>query len=263
MSEQTNIAWCDATVNFWAGCTKVSPACDHCYAEKMAGRLWGVKWGANEQRRHFDGAADTLGRLDRKARRADRTLKVFINSLSDTFDTRVSIDQRADAFEAMAEFKNLTFLILTKRIGNVGRFLDWNQEAADMFASGRAWLGITVCNQAEADRDIPKLLAVPAARRFLSIEPMLGPIDVQAAISRMPWQIGGGDAGLHWVICGSESGPGARRDPDMLDWVRALRDQCAAAGVPFFWKQDANNGRAIHTPVLDGTTHTAWPESAA
>ena len=241
MSENTKIEWCDATVNFWAGCTKVSPACDHCYAEKMAGRLWGVKWGHGEQRKHFDGAMGTLSALDRKAKRLGHKLKVFINSLSDTFDRSVQDDDRADAFEAMACFENLTYLVLTKRIGNVAPFLAAHPEAAELFTSGRAWLGATVCNQAEADRDIPKLLAVPARMRFLSVEPMLGPVNLRLerlaqwnALAQEHGQPNAASA-LHWVICGGESGPNAR--PMHPDWARSLREQCAEAGVPFFMKQ--------------------------
>lgn len=237
MSENTKIEWADHTVNFWAGCSKVSPACDNCYAEKLAGRLWKVKWGAGKPRRFFDGACETLGRLDRKAQRDGVKARVFINSLSDVFDTGVGDEDRADAFEAMSLFENLTFLILTKRIGNVARYLRSDKVAQALFASGAAHLGITICNQAEADRDIPKLLAVPAKVLFLSVEPMLGPIQLNSPTIADP--LSGGHVppltGLDWVICGGESGPRAR--PMHPDWARSLRDQCADAGVPFLFKQ--------------------------
>lgn len=241
MSAATKIEWCDATVNWWAGCTKVSPACDHCYAEKMAGRLWGTQWGADQPRRQFDGAAETLRALDRKAKRLGRPLMVFHNSLSDFFDNAVSVQWRYTALRMMLETPNLIHLLLTKRIGNAADMLEQSFRAVHGQREGWAdnvppniWIGATICNQEEANRDIPKLLAVPAKVRFLSMEPLLenvtvfdidGPIDVPDGM----------DSHLHWVIVGGESGPQAR--PMHPDWTRSLRDQCEAAGVPFLFKQ--------------------------
>lgn len=246
MADHTKIEWADATVNFWAGCTKVSPACDSCYAEKMAGRLWGLKWGPGERRQHFLGAVETLAKLDRKAQKLGTRLSVFINSLSDLFDNAVDDADRMDAFEAMAMFRNLVFLVLTKRIGNVAPYLQRDSLAFDLIGEGRVWLGITVCNQPEADRDIPKLQAVPAAKRFLSLEPLLGPVDLLkngdplcrcdgclSMANQHPESPG--LQRIDWVIVGGESGPNAR--PMHPDWARDLRDQCTAAGVPFFFKQ--------------------------
>lgn len=247
MADHTKIEWADATVNFWAGCTKVSPACDNCYAEKMAGRLWGLKWGPGERRQHFLGAVETLAKLDRKAQKLGTRLSVFINSLSDLFDNEVDDADRMDAFEAMAMFRNLVFLALTKRIGNVAPYLQRDSLAFDLIGEGRVWLGITVCNQPEADRDIPKLQAVPAAKRFLSLEPLLGPVDLvksKAVRSMCKTCAAGQSKGcvidqpgpfVDWVIVGGESGPNAR--PMHPDWVRSLRDQCKVAGVPFLFKQ--------------------------
>jgi len=248
MSDQTKIEWADATTNFWAGCTKVSPACDHCYAEKMAGRLWQVKWGPREKRKFFLGAAESLVQMDRKAKRQGTRPLVFINSLSDLFDNEVDDADRMDAFEAMSLCTELTFLALTKRIGNVERYLQNDSLAFDMVTSGRVWLGITVVNQEEVDRDVSKLLQAPAAVRFLSIEPMLAPISLRW-LNAWPERADGRTAEnpngqtnhldglrrLDWVICGGESGPGAR--PMHPDWARKLRDQCAEAGVPFMFKQ--------------------------
>ncbi len=259
MAENTKIEWADATVNHWAGCTKVSPACDNCYAERMAGRLWKVQWGAGAARRQFISARDMLEALDRKAQRIGKKLRVFHNSLSDMFDNEVPDGWRMDAFKIMADTPNLQHLVLTKRIGNVMKMAN---EVADMPRLGshtghliahqwrngsppkNVWLGATVVNQEEADRDIPKLLAVPAVKRFLSIEPMLGPINIE------PYLLSTYDKAAHddqmvpglpttdrldWIIVGGESGPGAR--PMHPDWVRSVRDQCDAAGVPFLFKQ--------------------------
>lgn len=225
MAENTKIEWADATVNHWAGCTKVSPACDNCYAERMAGRLWKVQWGAGAARRQFISARDMLEALDRKAHRIGKKLRVFHNSLSDMFDNEVPDGWRMDAFKIMADTPNLQHLVLTKRIGNVRHYTQHDGLAFDLMGDGSVWLGVTVVNQEEADRDIPKLLAVPAAKRFLSIEPMLGPMLLPFERLRE----------LDWVIVGGESGPGAR--PMSPDWARRLRDQCRAAGVPFLFKQ--------------------------
>ena len=120
-------------------------------------------------------------------------------------------------------------------------------------------------NQEEADRDIPKLLAVPAAKRFLSMEPLLGPVDlnyvrqrIQAQRSQLARAING-ETWLDWVIVGSESGPGARRDPNMVSWVASLRDQCVDAGVAFLWKQDVINGKKIGAPQLEGQSWQQFP----
>ena len=256
MAENTKIEWADATVNHWAGCTKVSPACDNCYAQRMAGRLWKVQWGAGQPRRQFVSAREMLEALDRKAQRIGKRLRVFHNSLSDMFDKEVPDGWRMDAFKAMADTPNLQHLVLTKRIGNVRGMLaelahgnDPDLSLLDMMPLPNVWLGITVVNQEEACRDIPKLLAVPAAKRFLSIEPLLGTIDLGlcdcdngsvaapggAGGVTCPKCSGTGGRTLDWVIVGGESGPGAR--PMHPDWVRSLRDQCAAAGVALFVKQ--------------------------
>lgn len=241
MAENTKIEWADATVNHWAGCTKVSPACDNCYAERMAGRLWKVQWGAGAARRQFISARDMLEALDRKAQRIGKKLRVFHNSLSDMFDNEVPDGWRMDAFKIMADTPNLQHLVLTKRIGNVRHYTQHDGLAFDLMGDGSVWLGATVVNQEEADRDIPKLLAVPAAKRFLSIEPMLGPMLLPFERLR-EWnriallnQQEHAASRIDWVIVGGESGPGAR--PMHPGWARSIRDQCEAAGVPFLFKQ--------------------------
>lgn len=274
MAENTAIEWADATVNFWAGCSKVSPACDHCYAERMAGRLWGVKWGAGEQRLRFEGAAETARALNRKAERTGKRLRVFCNSMSDVFDNEVDPAWRLDLFRLIEKTPSLDWLLLSKRIGNAR---NQSQHAMGMIGiihkplPTNVWIGATICNQEEADRDIPKLLAVPATKRFLSIEPMLGPVDIRWAfadagvircprcgfctnrLTHGPCPNDGGtlvnDVGVDWVIVGGESGPKAR--PMHPDWVRSLRDQCNAAGVPFFFKQWGEHSLAYDRDLVD------------
>jgi len=183
--------------------------------------------------------------------------RVFCASLADVFDNEVDPAWRADLFSLIADTPNLNWLLLTKRIGNAERMID--EALKTMWNVGlpwpcrwpwpNVWLGATVVNQAEADRDVPKLLATPAAVRFLSIEPMLGPINLGNAIDKNPLHGHFGCAvpdgaqmaryimppSLDWIIAGGESGPHARLAHP--DWFRALRDQCAAAGVPFLFKQ--------------------------
>jgi protein gp37 len=243
MTDHTNIEWCDATVNWWVGCTQISPACDHCYAKRIAAPFWGQKWGPGVPLQRFEGALETLKALDRKAQRLGRPLVVFHNSVSDMFDKDAPDEWRMDAFQGMADTPNLIHLVLTKRIGNVRPYTQRDGLAFDLIGDGRVRLGITVCNQEEADRDIPKLLAVPAAQRFLSLEPLLGPVDLrdppndigEPRYSYLDQELRDQGNGIDWVIVGGESGPGAR--PMHPDWARSLRDQCQAAGVPFLFKQ--------------------------
>lgn len=233
MSENTKIEWCDATINHWTVCTPISPACDNCYARAMAKRLWGVGWGSSVPRHQFHGAAASLFALRRKAERLGRPLKVFHNSLSDFFDNEVPVQWRIEAMRAIVDAPNLIHLLLTKRIGNAAEMLEQAFRAVHGQREGWAdnmlpnvWIGATICNQEEADRDIPKLEAVPAAIRFLSMEPLLGPVNIVSALFRRR---------LHWGIVGGESGPNAR--PMHPDNARSLRDQFEAAGIPFLFKQ--------------------------
>lgn len=239
MSEITEIAWCDSTFNPWEGCQKVGPGCDHCYAEARNARFAGggsaaPNWGPGAPRRRT--SASNWGEPAKWQRRAEafyaehgRRQRVFCSSLADVFDNAVPIEWLRDLCSLIELTPDLRWLLLTKRIGNVFERLI-EARSHDWLAGRRnVSLGITVVNQTEADRDIPKLLATPARTRFLSIEPMLGPIDV---VPYIHCDVGNA---IDWVICGGESGPKAR--PMHPDWARSLRDQCAAAGVPFLFKQ--------------------------
>ncbi|MDS0850078.1 phage Gp37/Gp68 family protein [Burkholderia cenocepacia] len=252
MSENSKIEWCDHTFNPWEGCQKVGSGCDHCYAESRNARFAGgtaVNWGPGAPRRRTS-PANWRKPLAWEAAHAKffaahgRRQRVFCASLADVFDNAVHPMWRADLFELIKRTPNLDWLLLTKRIGNAQEMIQASVEClmdADRdWPWPNVWLGATIVNQAEADRDIPKLLAMPARVRFLSMEPLLGPVD----LTSIPW---GGlrvsalqgwsspEHGLHWVIVGGESGAEAR--PMHPEWARDLREQCAAAGVPFLFKQ--------------------------
>lgn len=276
MADHSAIEWCHSTFNPWIGCTKISPACDHCYAEvSTPSRTRGVEWGAGKPRQRTSagnwrlplrwnaepfytcgcGYSGTMHDMTTNAvhgcglqfRRVRR--RVFCASLADVFDNEVPAEWLADLLDLIRLTPNLDWLLLTKRIGNWRNLLkaahaisggfgenrialrDWIENWLNHIAPANVWIGATICNQAEADRHVPKLLAVPAAVRFVSIEPMLGPIDLDA------FPIYGPDREqlLHWVIAGGESGSHAR--PSHPYWFRSLRDQCAAARVPFLFKQ--------------------------
>lgn len=239
MAENSAIEWTHHTFNPWLGCTKISPGCDHCYAEGWAKRSGTVQWGTDRRRTTPQNWRQPM-KWNQRAEAAGRRERVFCASLADVFDNQVPDAWRADLFWLIHNTPSLDWLLLTKRIGNAADMMRDGLLAIDPTGEWPApwpnvWVGATVVDQAEADRDIQKLLAVPARVRFLSIEPLIGPVSIQAAINRMPWRIGGGDAELHWVIVGGESGPGAR--PMHPDWARNLRDECAAADVPYLFKQ--------------------------
>lgn len=259
MAENSSIEWCDHTFNPFFGCTKVSPGCDNCYAEHlMDKRMHKVVWGSKDRVR--TSPANWRKPIQWNANHAaffaehGRRQRVFCASLADVFDNAVDPTWRADLFDLIEKTPQLDWLLLTKRIGNVAPMI---RETADVRLDPRepklpanVWLGATIVNQEEADRDIPKLLAVPARVRFLSMEPLLGPVDLtrldpklfaasaNSLTGRWKWEDGPTrteTAPIDWVIVGGESGHGAR--PMHPAWARSLRDQCAAAGVPFFFKQ--------------------------
>lgn len=243
MGENSKIEWTDHTFNPWVGCSKISPACDHCYAESWAKRTGNPQLWAHERRRTSPANWAMPKKWNRAAIAAGRVDRVFCASLADVFDNEVPPLWRADLFWLIHETRHLNWLLLTKRIGNAERMIDDARCKAHLLTSGsmpwpwpNVWLGATVANQEEYDRDIGKLLRLPARVRFLSIEPLLGPIDLRLGGMSMP------DYAPHrplhrldWVIVGGESGGGAR--PMHPAWVRSIRDQCAAAGVPMLFKQ--------------------------
>lgn len=242
MSANTKIEWPTHTFNPWEGCQKAGPGCDHCYAEARNARFAGgtaINWGPGAPRRR---TSEANWKLPLRWNAAHDTFfsqyghrqRVFCSSLADVFDNAVDPTWRDDLFALIAATPNLDWLLLTKRIGNAGNMLPVPFDFDKHFPN--VWLGATICTQTEADRDIPKLLDLPAAKHFLSMEPLLGPVSFEGMFaSRNPADGTNMLEELDWVIVGGESGPDAR--PMHPDWARSLRDQCVAAGVPFLFKQ--------------------------
>lgn len=242
MGQNSKIEWTHHTFSPWWGCQKVSPACDHCYAERDALRFYPHTplWGAGSTRRTF-GAGHWRQPVNwnERAKANGTRERVFCASMADVFDKDGPASERVLLWDLIRGTPYLDWLLLTKRVGNVRGMVppewldDWPRNA---------WLGISVVNQQEIDRDVPKLLALPARTRFLSCEPLLGAVDLRAYLGDRPVYRGDNTSGfmdyemnLHWVIVGGESGPHARPMHPM--WARAVRDQCVAAGVPFLFKQ--------------------------
>lgn len=234
MGANTAIEWADTTWSPWEGCQKVGPGCDHCYAESM--NRWlrhGENWGPGAPRRVYSDAhwAKPM-RWNDAAAKAGHYRKVF-PSVCDPFDNAAPDGQRERFARLIRETPHLVWMLLTKRIGNAGAML------ADMFPQGtpeNVGLGATIVNQEEADRDIRKLVDAPASVRFLSMEPLLGPVNLYDWIG--PWGSPGelqAPPMIDGIFVGGESGRGAR--PIHPAWVRSLRDQCHAAGVNFHFKQ--------------------------
>jgi protein gp37 len=250
MGENTKIEWATHTFNPWTGCTKVSPACKNCYAEAWAKRSGLVKWGDTvERRRTSDANWREPVKWNSRAREAGERPRVFCASLADVFENRPELTPwRADLLKLIYDTPHLDWLLLTKRPENWRDAIDEACEYAhgdtweSMWTQGEApenvWIGATVENQEQADKRIPELLKIPARVRFLSCEPLLGPIQLGVSFvggSFALYDYGEPGSKFHWVIAGGESGPRAR--PLHPDWARSLRDQCKAAGVPFFMKQ--------------------------
>lgn len=234
MAAGTKIEWADDTFNPWIGCTKVSAACDHCYAEAFARRTGGPSWGAGAPRRR---TSERNWRLPFKwnddARRSGIRRRVFCASLADVFDQEVPDAWRIDLMTLIVATPSLDWLLLTKRPKAMA---DWSIMNG---LPDNVWAGTTVEDQKMADLRIPELFRTNARKRFLSIEPLLGPISLHHHFIVGPeggWEFSYTRRNyIDWVIAGGESGPGAR--PSHPDWFRTLRDQCAAVQVPFLFKQ--------------------------
>ena len=223
--EKATIPNIDYTFNGWIGCLAVSPGCDNCYAERIASKMFPRErlWESGATYHTFaDKHWEAPFAWERRGLKLGRRLRVFTSSMADVFDKNAPPGARERLFRLMRATPFLDWLIITKRIGNAKRMLpdDWGKGYANV------WLGVTIVNQEEADRDISKLEATPAHIRFLVCEPLLGPVT-----------FGGrsGFSAIDWVTVGGESGSRARpMDPS---WVRSIRDECLAAAVPFSFRQ--------------------------
>jgi len=241
MAEETEISWCDATFNPWIGCTKVSAACDFCYAERYGNRF-GVQWGNHDRRRTSASYWKQPLAWNKKAKESGTRLRVFCASLADWLDNQVPDQWRNDLANIIEATPCLDWLLLTKRPQNFGKHAPWHNDDVPE----NVWIGTTIENQDEANRRIPYLLNIGTRVRFLSCEPILGPIDLRAVrFGHMP-----ATARLDWVIAGGESGPHAR--PMNPDWARSLRDQCQTAGIYFHFKQWGGARPKSNGCALDG-----------
>lgn len=227
MARNSQIEWTHHTFNPWWGCSKVSPACEKCYAELWAKRMGQKLWGPKSDRRFFGDAhwKEPLA-WNEEARALGSRQRVFCASMADVFEKRSDLDpQRGRLWDLVQATPWLNWLLLTKRPENVVDMIPWK---ADQWPSN-VWLGSTVENEKFAEERLPHLLRHAAAVRFLSCEPLLGALDLSAWFDRAHLQP------IDWVIVGGESGQGAR--PMHPDWARMLLQQCQEAKVPFHFKQ--------------------------
>lgn len=264
VAEKTGIAWTDATFNPWMGCTKVSPACTHCYAERDTKRFGRVVWGPDAERIHTSDENWKKPRRWNKAAGAEgKRLKVFCASLADVFEDRRDLDAwRAELWPLIEECTNIDWQLLTKRPEHVLQMVP-----ASWLKNGfpkHVWMGATVENQEWANRRCPELIKIGEAAKpavlFVSCEPLLG------AINLLPWLEPFKDLNpdlsktprITWVIAGGESGAGFR--PYVDAWVRDLEKQTHRARAAFFFKQDSG----LHPdkePMLDGVRYAEFPKS--
>lgn len=223
VAQNSRIEWTHHTFNPWWGCTKVSPGCDHCYAETWSKRTGHTIWGHRAPRRRLTERYWQRPLVwDREAQRMKCRHRVFCASMADVFEWRAELNPlRERLWDLIERTRHLDWLLLTKRPHLVSRLAPWSQDAE---WPNNVWLGTTVENQRWAEKRLPYLVTLPAKIRFLSCEPLLGPIDLTA------W----GDV-IDWVIAGGESGPAAR--PSDPEWFRSLRNQCQRLDVPFHFKQ--------------------------
>ena len=265
MAEHSAIEWTDATWNPTTGCTKVSPACANCYIERtLPFRVRGRKFIKGDIPVELH-----PGRLNAPLKRRKPTM-YFVNSLSDLFHADIPEEFIERVFDTMALTPRHTFQVLTKRPERMRQLVETfasKHTAPD--GSGwplpNVWLGVSVENQHFADERIPLLLETPAAVRFISAEPLLGPVDLRdwPKMFRNDHVLdptGIAYNSLDWVIVGGESGPRLR--PTDPAWIRLLRDQCVAAGVPFFFKQWGGRTAKSGGRLLDGREWNEMPARA-
>lgn len=283
MGANSSIEWCHHTFNAWWGCQRVSPGCQHCYAETLAKRwnhqVWGPAKTTTRRMMSEDYWKQPL-KWNKSAGERGVRERVFCASMADVFEDHPDVrTSRGRLWNLIAQTPNLDWLLLTKRPEYINYLAPWGSEAYPWPAN--VWVGTSVEDQQRADERIPELLKVPARVRFLSCEPLLGPVDLRRYLGIAPdysncgtdhmeahgWAydadsgglMGSGardslydpEPGIHWVICGGESGHGAR--PMHQRWARSLRDQCKAAEVAYFFKQHGEwIGMADYDPYIHG-----------
>lgn len=293
MGEATKIEWADHTWSPWRGCTKVSGGCKFCYAETLSKRNTAVlgEWGPNGKRVVNKDWNKPIT-WDRAAKKSGEQKRIF-PSLCDPFEERDDLIEIRDRFwDVVSETPHLDWLILTKRPENLNRMVPWTAAHAGQYRDRfweNVWLGTSVENQATTDERIPRLLEIPAAVRWLSVEPLLGPIDLSNHLrphcpgccgplsdhlvcTECEWCSDDGCC-INWVVVGGESGPHAR--PCDLQWIRSIVKQCKDAGVPVFVKQlgskpfdsslrisidgENSHARAWHCDHPKGGDPDEWP----
>ncbi len=261
MGESTGIAWCHHTFNPWWGCTKVSAGCANCYAETFSKRTGHDIWGPGKARRSFGDKhwAEPL-KWNAAAAKAGVRRRVFCASMADVFDEEAPAGDLERLWALIRETPNLDWLLLTKRPERIVQSLpvDWNWNGRVGYPN--VWLGTSVENQDAAELRIPILANVPAVVRFLSCEPLLGPLNLADPEAPLLWDRDGphtSDLLIHWVIVGGESGPGHR--PFDPAWARTLLQQSQSAGSAFFFKQHGGLRPTSGGHLLDGVEHYEFP----
>lgn len=280
MGKGSSIEWTDHTFNAWHGCEKVSPACTNCYAEAQSVRYGFKIWGKAAPRRFFGQKHwNEPHRWDIEAKVDGVRRRVFVNSMSDTFEDRPDlVPWRLKLFDLIQDCRGLDWLLLTKRPQNIRRMVprSWLNDPPL-----NVWFGTTVENQEEAGRRIPDLLQVPARIRFLSCEPLLAPVNLKKYFPKPMYHcsecgrelmhsecqkcgtfdntVSNEIRGVDWVIAGGESGSAARATEKV--WIEKLRDDCSNAGVPFFFKQLGTSAAKLYD-LQDhkGADPAEWPE---
>jgi protein gp37 len=249
MGENSKIQWCDHTFNPWIGCQKVSPGCDHCYAEAQEDhRFHRVQWGPHGERKRTSQA--TWRNPLRWAKQATgHRPRVFCASLADWLDNRVPRQWRSDLGRLIEATPELDWLLLTKRPENYEKLAPWPLDEIPF----NVWLGVTCEDQPYYERRwaILSRPRIKASVKFVSYEPALGPLN--------NLQLPSGGSIPDWIICGGESGPGARRMKPR--WVRALRDECVDLDIAFFMKQVGSHHDCWPTDIRGkGGDMAEWPK---
>jgi protein gp37 len=279
MGTKSQISWTDSTWNPIRGCTVVSPGCDNCYAMRMAARFSGKGEPYDGLAKMTDKGPKWTGKLAfienhlKDPMKWQGNRRIFVNSMSDLFHQNAAPEWIHKIFAVMAACQNHQFQVLTKRHNKmatyttfpdtretVSAWLAWlmcgvkpeivPQHLQVKWPLPNVWLGVSAESQGAYNKQIDGLMQSEAAVRFLSLEPLIGPIDAQFEhMSEKP----------DWVIVGAESGPGRR--PMDEGWVRDIRDQCKNAGIAFFYKQKIEGGKKVETPTIDGEKWVEFPDT--